>query len=337
MESLKLGIVLKENPLYDNFDFASSKSKKEAHLDVMSVMMVDITVEVAMAEMKRKLNFLMKVVEVRDNEITALREQMRTHETAESSQTPVVKATDKGKNVSYTKRIDNLRMSLDCQPSKFQQFDGKGNLKQHIASSSKHGLLYILQGIKPHTSEELTTWAHDMELSIASRGTKDFPVPEVRKDKKEMKGAKKLEKSTVKESMVVNMTRLKFSKRKEGRVIKNDVRSKSQCLTLKERQEKFYPFFDSDIADVLEQLLKKKLIQLPKCKRPKQAGKVDDPNYCKYHRVINHPVEKCFVLKELILRLACEKKIELDLEELAQTNHAAVMIMLEALFANIDF
>ena len=34
---------------------------------------------------------------------------------------------------SYTKRIDNLRMPLRYQPPKFQQFDGKGNPKQHIA------------------------------------------------------------------------------------------------------------------------------------------------------------------------------------------------------------
>ena len=34
---------------------------------------------------------------------------------------------------SYTKRIDNLRMPLGYQPPKFQQFDGKGNPKQHIA------------------------------------------------------------------------------------------------------------------------------------------------------------------------------------------------------------
>ncbi|CAL8174676.1 unnamed protein product [Prunus armeniaca] len=33
----------------------------------------------------------------------------------------------------YTRRIDNLRMPTGYQPPKFQQFDGKGNPKQHIA------------------------------------------------------------------------------------------------------------------------------------------------------------------------------------------------------------
>ena len=33
----------------------------------------------------------------------------------------------------YTKRIDNLRMPMGYQPSKFQSFDGKGNPKQHVA------------------------------------------------------------------------------------------------------------------------------------------------------------------------------------------------------------
>ncbi|TYJ95831.1 ty3-gypsy retrotransposon protein [Cucumis melo var. makuwa] len=66
---------------------------------MMSITMADITVKATMAEMERKINFLMKVVEEQDHEITTLREQMRTRETAGSSQTPVVKASDKGKNV----------------------------------------------------------------------------------------------------------------------------------------------------------------------------------------------------------------------------------------------
>ncbi|TYK04209.1 ty3-gypsy retrotransposon protein [Cucumis melo var. makuwa] len=74
MESPKARIVFKENPLYDNSNSASSKSKKEAHPYVMFVMMVDIMAEATMAEMERKVNFLMKVVEERDHEITALRE-----------------------------------------------------------------------------------------------------------------------------------------------------------------------------------------------------------------------------------------------------------------------
>ncbi|KAA0053336.1 retrotransposon gag protein [Cucumis melo var. makuwa] len=87
----------------------------------------------------------------------------------------------------------------------------------------------------------------------------------------------------------------------------------------------------STASIALEQLPEKQLIQMPECKRPEQVGKADDPNYYKYHQVISHPVEKCFVLKEPILRLAHEKKIELDLEEVAQTNHATITIMSEAL------
>ena len=58
-------------------------------------------------------------------------------------------------------------------------------------------------------------------------------------------------------------------------------------------------------------------------KRPAKIGRIKYPNYCKYHRVISHPVDKCFVLKELIMKLALNKKIELDLDDVAQTNHVS--------------
>ena len=53
------------------------------------------------------------------------------------------------------------------------------------------GLLYILQGIKPHTSEELTTWAHDMELSMTNREAKNFLNSEIKKNKYKIKGIRR--------------------------------------------------------------------------------------------------------------------------------------------------
>ena len=83
-----------------------------------------------------------------------------------------------------------------------------------------------------------------------------------------------------------------------------------------------YPFLDADMPEMLEQLLKLQLILLPECKRPEKMGKVDDPNYCKSHRIISHPIQKCFVLKELIIKLAKERKIDLDFNDVAQSNLA---------------
>ena len=55
-------------------------------------------------------------------------------------------------------------------------------------------------------------------------------------------------------------------------------------------------------------------------------GCTNDPKYYVYHRVISHPVEKIFVLKDLILRLAKEGKILLDLDETAEANHATFAV-----------
>ncbi|KAA0032490.1 retrotransposon gag protein [Cucumis melo var. makuwa] len=147
----------------------------------------------------------------------------------------------------------------------------------------------------------------------------------MRSDKNEINDIKKITISVINESMVVHATPLKcFSKRSETKIERKHDDDEKRHPTLKERQEKVYPFPNSDVADMLEQLLENQLIQLLECKCPEQAEKVDDHNYCKYHRVISHPVEKCFMLKRLILKLAREKKIELDINEVAQTNHVTV-------------
>ena len=75
---------------------------------------------------------------------------------------------------------------------------------------------------------------------------------------------------------------------------------------------------------MLDELLKSKLIQLPELKRPEEANRVNDPNFCKYHRLISHPVEKCFVLKDKIMELYNEGKVEFD-DKAASSNLVSII------------
>ncbi|KAL2941826.1 Sal-like protein 4 [Bienertia sinuspersici] len=102
--------------------------------------------------------------------------------------------------------------------------------------------------------------------------------------------------------------------------------SRKEKPTLKELQAKKYPFPDSDLEGMLEDLLEKKIIDLPESKHPKEMGKTSDPNYCKYHRLVSHPIEKCVTLKEKIMQLARDGKIILDEDEAVESNYASVSL-----------
>ena len=93
---------------------------------------------------------------------------------------------------------------------------------------------------------------------------------------------------------------------------------------MKELEEKKYPFLNFDVPNMLEDLLQKKVIELPDCKHPEKMGYVNDPNYCHYHRIVSHPMEKCFILKDLIMKLAKQGRILLDLNEVVESNHATI-------------
>ncbi|TYK26751.1 retrotransposon gag protein [Cucumis melo var. makuwa] len=347
MESPKARIVIKENPLYDNSDSASSKSKKEAYLDVMFVMMADITVEAAMTEMERKINLLMKVVEERDHEIIAMREQMRTCEIDQSSQTPVVKATDKGKNVvqlqdmtansiraqygglpqttfmstkSYTKRIDNLRMP----PGKFVQslkgnaFEWYTDLEPEVIdsweqlekeflnrfySTKRTVSMMELTNTKQRKGEPVIDYINRwraLSLDCKDRLT-ELSAVEMCTQGMHYKNESIASRGT-KDFPVLEVRKDKETKSAE-KVVKSIVKESMVVNTtplssLKEKKEEL---------KIRMMEARDDLIQLPECKQPEQAGK------------------------------AREKKIELDLEEVAQTNHAATMIMSEALLPRLIF
>jgi len=94
--------------------------------------------------------------------------------------------------------------------------------------------------------------------------------------------------------------------------------------TLKELQEKKYPFPDSNLSRMLDDLLEKGITKLPPSKRPEESETTNDPKYCGYHWVISHPLKKYITLKERIMQLVKDGTIILDLEEAAETNHTTI-------------
>ncbi|KAK4390367.1 hypothetical protein Sango_2100000 [Sesamum angolense] len=48
-------------------------------------------------------------------------------------------------------------------------------------------------------------------------------------------------------------------------------------LTMKEMQVREYPFLDSDVPRIFDDLLESNLIDLPKMKRPEEFEQKDDP------------------------------------------------------------
>ncbi|KAG9453311.1 hypothetical protein H6P81_006215 [Aristolochia fimbriata] len=128
---------------------------------------------------------------------------------------------------------------------------------------------HYLTSRKPRDFQELATEAHNMEILIQEKGEGKAPLTEA--DKKP-KFVKKEYKAPTKEALATNIaepqkitaTQNKGTgsdwKLNANRLANTTIRQK---FTLKNRQAKTYPFPDSDIPGMLEQLLEKNLLQLP--------------------------------------------------------------------------
>ncbi|KAL2487057.1 Retrotrans gag domain-containing protein [Abeliophyllum distichum] len=207
------------------------------------------------------------------------------------------------------------------------------NCKERISEASSidmcvqgmhWGLLYNLQANMPHSFEELATRAHDLEIQIARHGSylpsdvrdKKDPKKEIKRDVKAGKPKEAMTIFTVPAKGTFQKSGSNLSPKPKPELKPNKVQvQRKGLLTLKELEEKEYPFSDSEVSGILDQLLEQKIIELPAPKRPEEAGQVDHPKYCRFHQIISHPVERCFVLKDLIVRLDKENKIKLETGE----------------------
>lgn len=87
-------------------------------------------------------------------------------------------------------------------------------------------------------------------------------------------------------------------------------------------QGKVYLFLDSDVPKLFNEMLKAGIIKLLEMKCPEEAERTTNQNYCKYHRLLNHPIAKCFILKD-IMELACKGRILLE-EDKVSTNQISI-------------
>jgi len=195
------------------------------------------------------------------------------------------------------------------------------------AQGMEWDLLYVLQISKPRTFQELTTNMYNMDMTIVNYRGKASPTFEARKEKGDSKKNFKFSKSSTKESMSVTTRepiRILGKQRAEEKQCQSTRNAGKKHPTVKELQEKKHPFSDSDFPRMLDDLLEKGIIELPLSKRLEETGKTNDPKYCRYHRVVSHPLEKCIMLKERIIQLAKDGINILDSDEAAGTNHTTI-------------
>ncbi|OIS96953.1 hypothetical protein A4A49_50530 [Nicotiana attenuata] len=264
----------------------------------VNALMTDATnMDEKFAMMEQTIEVLKKSVEDKDLQIAQLMNKLEAYAPRESSHVPP-------RSPVFT-----------SQKTAVEESFAKLNIQKEKQSTSVICPTIARHDNKHHQS---SIWR-----AIANHG-KASPFADQKEFKKNVAS-----KNQTKEPMAVKETSVKVTtkqKVKEDKTPSQYPKEEKRRPTLKELEAKVYPFPDSDVPTILDELLGKKVIDLLESKRPEEIGKVGDPKYCKFHRVISHPTEKCFVLKEKIMALVSEGKIIIDMDETAEANHASIAL-----------
>ena len=98
---------------------------------------------------------------------------------------------------------------------------------------------------------------------------------------------------------------------------------------LRDYEKNEYSYSEYDAPKMLDKLLEKWLVELPESRGPEEIGRTNDPNYCKYHRIVGHPIKKCKAFRRQVLQLANEGNITLDEEDTEEYDWSFITIILE--------
>ena len=86
--------------------------------------------------------------------------------------------------------------------------------------------------------------------------------------------------------------------------LSGDVHPKAKKSGVNNQEFKFppkqYSFKDEQVVMIFHLLHKGNKLKLPDARCPNEVGRTNDLNYCLFHRMVHHPTNKCFVLKDKI-------------------------------------
>jgi hypothetical protein len=89
------------------------------------------------------------------------------------------------------------------------------------------------------------------------------------------------------------------------------VQPKARSRTsMEDRWQKPYSFKREAVNKIFDWVLKEGKVILPEPRRPQEVNETDKQNYCKYHRLLGHTIEDCWVFKNLIEKMIQDGEIE---------------------------
>ncbi|KAM1786196.1 hypothetical protein ACFX12_039014 [Malus domestica] len=167
---------------------------------------------------------------------------------------------------------------------------------------------------EPRTFDELVSKASNVEKQMSRKNVIGKMIQDL-ENKSDTKNGDNKRMSKKGDSMA---TFVKVDKKSDNIKRKEETKG-TRRLSLKERKEVKYSFDDEDVGTIFDELLAAKMITLPEPKRPAEVNKTDDPKYCRYHRLISHTIEDCYILKDIIQEKINKHEIEVDSSSKHQT------------------